>query len=39
MIAAVGSVLITPWNFYNNPSTSHYTLDILGGFIGRCTGC
>ena len=38
MIAAVGSVLITPWNLYNNPSTIHYTLDILGCFIGPLYG-
>ena len=30
MIAAVGSVLITPWNLYKNPETIHYTLDTLG---------
>jgi NCS1 family nucleobase:cation symporter-1 len=38
MIAAVGSVLITPWNLYNNPDTIHYTLDILGCFIGPLYG-
>ena len=38
MIAAVGSVLITPWNLYNNPTTIHYTLDILGCFIGPLYG-
>jgi NCS1 family nucleobase:cation symporter-1 len=29
MIAAVGSVLITPWNLYNNPEVVHYTLETL----------
>ena len=38
MIAAVGSVLITPWNLYNNPETIHYTLDTLGAFIGPLFG-
>jgi NCS1 family nucleobase:cation symporter-1 len=38
MIAAVGSVLITPWNLYNSPQTIHYTLDILGAFIGPLYG-
>jgi len=38
MIAAVGSVLITPWNLYKNPDTIHYTLDTLGAFIGPLFG-
>jgi len=38
MIAAVGSVFITPWNLYNNPEVVHYTLDILGAFIGPLFG-
>ena len=38
MIAAVGSVLITPWNLYNSPDTIHYTLDVLGAFIGPLYG-
>lgn len=38
MIAAVGSVFITPWNIYNNPDVIHYTLDILGSFIGPLFG-
>jgi len=38
MIAAVGSVLITPWNLYKNPETIHYTLDTLGAFIGPLFG-
>lgn len=40
MIAAVGSVLITPpWNLYNNPDVIHYTLETLGGaFIGPLFG-
>lgn len=38
MIAAVGSILITPWNLYNNPQVIHYTLDILGSLIGPLFG-
>jgi NCS1 family nucleobase:cation symporter-1 len=38
MIAAVGSVLITPWNLYNNPNVIHYTLETLGAFIGPLFG-
>ncbi|TKV56805.1 NCS1 family nucleobase:cation symporter-1 [Nakamurella flava] len=38
MIAAVGSVLLTPWNLFNSPTTIHYTLDILGAFIGPLYG-
>ena len=38
MIAAVGSVLITPWNLYSNPDVIHYTLETLGAFIGPLFG-
>ncbi len=38
MIAAVGSVVITPWNLYNNPDVIHYTLETLGAFIGPLFG-
>ena len=38
MIAAVGSVLITPWNLYNTPDVIHYTLETLGAFIGPLFG-
>ncbi|MGE2731633.1 NCS1 family nucleobase:cation symporter-1 [Mycolicibacterium vaccae] len=38
MIAAVGSVLITPWNLYANPEVIHYTLETLGAFIGPLFG-
>ncbi|GAA1880014.1 NCS1 family nucleobase:cation symporter-1 [Pseudonocardia ailaonensis] len=38
MIAAVGSVLITPWNLYSSPEVIHYTLDSLGAFIGPLYG-
>ena len=38
MIAAVGSVLLTPWNLYNNPEVIHYTLEVLGAFIGPLFG-
>ncbi|MCW2603870.1 MAG: allantoin permease, partial [Pseudonocardiales bacterium] len=38
MIAACGSVLVTPWNVYNNPDVIHYTLETLGAFIGPLFG-
>ena len=38
MIAAVSSVLITPWNLYNNPTVIHYTLEVLGALIGPLFG-
>lgn len=38
MIAAIGSVLITPWNLFNSPEIIHYTLDILAAFIGPLFG-
>jgi NCS1 family nucleobase:cation symporter-1 len=38
MIAAVGSVLITPWNLYDSPDVIHYTLETLGAFIGPLFG-
>ncbi|MBN3227690.1 NCS1 family nucleobase:cation symporter-1 [Pectobacterium brasiliense] len=38
MIAAVGSVLLTQWNLFNSPELIHYTLDVLGAFIGPLFG-
>ena len=38
MIAAVGSVIITPWNWYANDQAIHYTLDLLGALIGPLFG-
>ena len=38
MIAAVCSVLLTPWNLYKSPDMIHYTLDTLGAFIGPLFG-
>lgn len=38
MIAAVGSVLVTPWNLFQSPALIHYTLDVLGSFIGPLFG-
>lgn len=38
MIAAVSSVLITPWNLYNNPAVIHGTLEVLGALIGPLFG-
>jgi len=38
MIAAVGSVLLTPWNWYANDEAIHYTLGVLGALIGPLFG-
>jgi len=38
MIAAVGSVLLTPWNWYNSDAGILYTLGILGSLIGPLFG-
>ncbi|MGN9841201.1 NCS1 family nucleobase:cation symporter-1 [Nonomuraea sp. H19] len=38
MIAAVGSVVLTPWNWYSNPDAIHYTLGLLGALIGPLFG-
>jgi len=38
MIAAVGSVVLTPWNLFQSPELIHYTLDVLGAFIGPLFG-
>lgn len=38
MIAAVGSVLLTPWNWYDNDEAIHYTLGVLGALIGPLFG-
>ncbi|HLX03703.1 MAG TPA: NCS1 family nucleobase:cation symporter-1 [Trinickia sp.] len=38
MLAAVASIFITPWNLFNNPAVIHYTLDVLGCFIGPLYG-
>ncbi|WP_046791639.1 NCS1 family nucleobase:cation symporter-1 [Tatumella morbirosei] len=38
MIAAVGSVILTPWNLFQSPELIHYTLDVLGSFIGPLFG-
>lgn len=38
MIAAVGSVLITPWNLYSSDEVIHYTLDVLASFTGPLFG-
>ncbi len=38
MIAAVGSVLLTPWNWYNSDQGILFTLGILGGLIGPLFG-
>ncbi|WP_129336190.1 NCS1 family nucleobase:cation symporter-1 [Cellulomonas endophytica] len=38
MIAAVGSVVLTPWNWYANDDAIHYTLGVLGALIGPLFG-
>ncbi|WP_156758836.1 NCS1 family nucleobase:cation symporter-1 [Microbacterium karelineae] len=38
MIAAVGSVILTPWNWYSNDEAIHYTLGILSALIGPLFG-
>jgi NCS1 family nucleobase:cation symporter-1 len=38
MIAAVGSVFLTPWNLFNDPAAIHYTVDQLGAAIGPLYG-
>lgn len=38
MIAAIGSVLLTPWNWYGNPQAIQYTLGVLGALIGPLFG-
>ena len=38
MVAAVGSVIITPWNLYSSPEVIHYTLDVLASFTGPLFG-
>lgn len=38
MIAAVGSVLLTPWNWYDNATAIDYTLGLLGALIGPLFG-
>ncbi|CAG8999611.1 MAG: hypothetical protein CENE_01590 [Candidatus Celerinatantimonas neptuna] len=37
-IAAFGSLLITPWNLFNNPDMIHYTVDFLAALIGPLYG-
>lgn len=38
LIAAVGSLIITPWNLFNSPEIIHYTLDALAVFISPLYG-
>lgn len=38
MIAAVGSLLLTPWNWYNNSDAIFWTLGLLGALIGPLFG-
>ncbi|KAA1400376.1 NCS1 family nucleobase:cation symporter-1 [Aeromicrobium ginsengisoli] len=38
MIAAIGSVLVTPWNWYDNSDAIFWTLGILGALIGPLFG-
>ncbi|MCM2972596.1 NCS1 family nucleobase:cation symporter-1 [Larsenimonas suaedae] len=38
MIAAVGSIFLTPWNLFNNPELIHYTVGVLAALIGPLYG-
>jgi len=38
MIAAVGSILLTPWNWYDDPDAIFWTLGLLGALIGPLFG-
>jgi len=38
MIAAVGSILLTPWNWYADPDAIFWTLGLLGALIGPLFG-
>ncbi len=38
LIAAVASIVITPWNLFQSPELIHYTLDVLAAFIGPLFG-
>ncbi|MGA6127496.1 MULTISPECIES: NCS1 family nucleobase:cation symporter-1 [unclassified Microbacterium] len=38
MIAAVGSVFLTPWNWYSDATAIHYSLGILAALIGPLFG-
>lgn len=38
LIAAIGSLIITPWNLFNSPEIIHYTLDALAVFIAPLYG-
>ncbi|GAA5648958.1 cytosine permease [Geodermatophilus obscurus] len=38
MVAAVGSVLLTPWNWYDNADGIRFSLGILGSLIGPLFG-
>uniref|UniRef100_A0A914HTP5 Uncharacterized protein n=1 Tax=Globodera rostochiensis TaxID=31243 RepID=A0A914HTP5_GLORO len=38
MITAIASVLLTPWNWYNDPTAIHFALGVLGALIGPLHG-
>lgn len=38
LVAAIGSVALTPWNLFNNPEMIHYTVDLLAALIGPLYG-
>jgi nucleobase:cation symporter-1, NCS1 family len=38
LIAAIGSVILTPWNWYGNDQAILYTLGVLGALIGPLFG-
>ena len=38
MMAAIGSIFVTPWNLFKNPEMIHYTIDMLACAIGPLYG-
>ena len=38
MITAFAAVFIMPWHLFNSPQVMHFTLDMLGAFIGPLYG-
>lgn len=38
MLAAIGSIFVTPWNLFKNPEMIHYTIDMLACAIGPLYG-
>lgn len=38
MLAAIGSIFVTPWNLFKNPEMIHYTIEMLACAIGPLYG-